>query len=95
MTTTEGTAADKHHGQPAGGSVQTADALPVDDPVSVDELVQEATQAGFIDWLAAQLREHCGPGAIPLDGNGGLLPALAAAAQQRIRSGPAGPVAPR
>jgi hypothetical protein len=44
--------------------------------VSVDVLVDEATQAGFVDWLAAQLREQGGPDGIPLDGPGGLVPAL-------------------
>src|SRR5262250_2280269 len=92
MTTTEGAAATRHHGQRAGGWAHAADALGVDDPVSVDVLVQEATQAGFIDWLAAQLREQDGPGGIALDGHGGLLPALAAAARERVRSGPSGPV---
>jgi hypothetical protein len=88
MTTTEGAASTKRNGQRAGGWAHAADTFPVDDPVSVDVLVQEATQAGFVDWLAAQLREQCGPGRIPFDGDGGLLPALAAAAQQRVRSGP-------
>jgi len=92
MTTTEGAASTQHNGQGAGGWAQATDAVGVDDPVSVDVLVKEAIQAGFIDWLAAQLREQCRPGGIALDGHGGLLPALAAAAQERVRSGPAGPV---
>ena len=92
MTTTESAASTRYNCHRADGWAQTADAVGVDDPVSVDVLVEEATQAGFIDWLAAQLREQCGPGGIALDGHGGLLPALAVAAQQRVRSGPTGPV---
>jgi hypothetical protein len=92
MATTDGAASTTHNGQRAGGLAHAADALPVDDRVSVEVLVQEATQAGFIDWLAAQLREQCGPDGIALEGHGGLLPALAAAARERVRFGPAGPV---
>ena len=40
----------------------------------------------MVDWLADQIIEQCTPHGLPLDGDGGLLPALAAAAAERARS---------
>jgi len=69
-----------------------AETFAADDPVSVAVLVEEAIENGVVDWLADQIVGQCGAHGTPLDGDGGLLPALAAAAQQRVRSRPSGPV---
>jgi hypothetical protein len=132
MTTTKGAVSITHHGQPAGGSAQAADALPADDPVSVavtatpnptatpapdagedtDEraglgpgelrpvcdpvsvsmLVEEAFEAGVVDWLADTISEQCEPHDLALHGEEGLLVALGQAARKRVRSRPCGPV---
>jgi hypothetical protein len=68
------------------------DTFAADDPVSVAVLVAEAVEQGVVDWPADQIVTQCGAHGTPLDGEGGLLPALAAAAQDRVRSGPSGPV---
>ena len=68
------------------------DTLAADDPVSVAVLVAEAIENGVVDWLADQIVMQCGAHGTSLDGAGGLLPALAAAAQERVRSRPSGPV---
>ena len=65
---------------------------PAADAVSVSQLVDEAVEAGVVDWIAAQIAEQCRPHGVPLDGDGGLLPALAAAAYERVASGLSGPV---
>jgi len=56
------------------------------EPVPVSVLVDEAREAGVIDWLAGQISGQCVPHGMALAGSGGLLPALAAAAQERIPS---------
>jgi hypothetical protein len=68
------------------------DMLAADDPVSVAVLVEEAIELGLVDWLADQIVGQCGTGGIQLDGDGGLLPALAVAARERVGSRPSGPV---
>ena len=93
MTTTRhvmSTARDNRdgHAEAAGAD----DTLAVDDPVSVAVLVAEAIENGVVDWLADQIVGQCGAHGTPLDGDGGLLPALAAAARDRVRSRPCGPV---
>jgi hypothetical protein len=65
---------------------------PAADAVPVSVLVQEAREAGVVDWLADRIVEQCRPHGIPFDGDGGLLPALAAAAYERVASRPSGPV---
>jgi hypothetical protein len=57
-----------------------------DEPVPVSVLVEEASEAGVTDWLADQISSQCVPHGRALDGSGGLLPALAAAARERIAS---------
>jgi hypothetical protein len=57
-----------------------------DDPVPVSVLVNEASDAGVVDWLADQIRSQFMPHDWALDARGGLLPALAAAAHERIAS---------
>ena len=39
--------------------------------------MQEAREAGVVDWLADRIVEQRTPHGIPLDGDDGLLPALA------------------
>jgi hypothetical protein len=93
MTTTRhvvSTARDNHQGRTDPAAAD--DTLAADDPASVAVLVEEAIENGVVDWLADQIVGQCGAHSIPLDGDGGLLPALAAAAQQRVRSRPSGPV---
>src|SRR5262249_20427380 len=63
-----------------------------DDPVPVSVLVGEAIEAGVVGWLADQVIKQCTPHGLPLDGDGGLLPALAVAATERARSRRPGPV---
>jgi hypothetical protein len=36
--------------------------------------------------------EQCAPHGVPFEGDGGLLPALAVAAHERVRSRPSGPI---
>jgi hypothetical protein len=57
-----------------------------EDPVPVSVLVREATEAGVVDWLADQIMSQFVPHRTALDGRGGLLPALVAAAHERISS---------
>jgi len=84
------TAQDHRQGQTDPAAAD--DTLAADDSVSVAVLVEEAIENGVVDWLADQIVRQCGVHGTPLDGEGGLLPALAAAAQQRVRSRPSGPV---
>jgi len=84
------TARDNHHGHTDPAAAD--DTLAADEPVSVAVLVEEAIENGVVDWLADQIERQCGAHGTRLDGDGGLLPALAAAAQQRVRSRPSGPV---
>lgn len=74
------TAQSNRHSNPAKPSGDTYRHEPV--PVSV--LVDEAREAGVIDWLADQISSQCVPHGMALTGSGGLLPALAAAARERI-----------
>jgi hypothetical protein len=72
--------------EPAGSAL--GDMGRIDESVPVSVLVEQALDAGVVDWLAEQITEQCTPHGIPLDGDGGLLPALAAAAWERIASPP-------
>jgi hypothetical protein len=76
--------------QPAASALD--DTPSAADAVPVSVLVQEARQAGVVDWLADRIVEQCRPHGIPFDGDGGLLPALAAAAYERVTCRPSGPV---
>jgi len=78
------------HTEPAASAPD--DTPPPADTVSVSDLVEEATEKGVVDWLADQIVEQCTPHGLPLDGDGGLLPALAVAAYEQITSRPSGPV---
>jgi hypothetical protein len=83
--------ANGHDGtEPAGSALD--DMPPAADAVAVSVLVQEASEAGVLDWLADRIVEQCQPHGIPLDGDGRLLPALAAAAYERVTCRPSGPV---
>jgi hypothetical protein len=93
MTTTRhvvSTAQDNRQGHTDPAAAD--DTLAADDPVSVAVLVEEAREKGVVDWLADQIVGQCEAHGTRLDGEGGLLPALAAAAQERVRSRPSGPV---
>jgi len=93
MTTTRhvvSTARDNRQGHTDPAAAD--DTLAADDPVSVAVLVEEAIENGVVDWLADQIVRQYGAHGTPLDGDGGLLPALAAAAHERVRSRPSGPV---
>jgi len=65
---------------------------PVCDPVSVSTLVNEAIEAGIVDWLADTISDQCEPHGLALHGEEGLLVALGRAASKRARSRPCGPV---
>jgi len=61
-------------------------------PVSVSTLVDEAFEAGIVDWLADAISEQCEPHGLALHGEEGLLVALGQAASKRAGSRPCGPV---
>jgi hypothetical protein len=63
---------------------------PVCDPVSVSMLVDEAFEAGIVDWLAGTISEQCEPHGLALHGEEGLLVALGQAASKRAGSRPSG-----
>lgn len=84
MTTTQDPVPSAAHDEPNGTCP--------DDPVPVTVLVQEARDAGFVDWLADQIIQQCQPHGMKLDGDDGLPGALATAARERVTSRSAEPV---